>query len=196
MPVAKRRPMTPIPSSTGRRPDRPDRAPGSHFADAAAARKALDMALPALQTSMQDPAVCGSGTVAIVVMDPGLSPLDGDFEQAILLEQAVGITDPQRWDADYLAFARAKARLSWMSRQDSAALQATQPHRLRQGDSLLWGSVCLDGIVVGVSGAHPWWDEAFATTIAAHLRAIAKARQAEERDAGRWHAGLQNPGRG
>lgn len=192
MPLALRPPMISSPTSPGSA--LPGRPRGSHFADAAAARKALDMALPAIQAALRDPAVCGSGTVAIVVMDPALSPLETDFEQAVLLEQAVGLTDPARWDADYLAFARAKARLSWMSRQDSAALQATQAHRLRVGDSLLWGSVCLDGIVVGVSGAHPWWDEAFATTVAAHLRALAKARHVEEHEAGRWRAGLANPG--
>jgi hypothetical protein len=39
----------------------------------------------------------------------------------------------------------------------------------------LWGSAVVDGIVVGVSGANPWYDEAFAGTVAMCLRAIAKA---------------------
>ena len=192
MPVALRPAMThtPSPSAAGPQPQ------GSHYADQRAARQALDMALPAIETALRDPAVCGSGTLAIVVMDPALGPLDSDFDAAVLLEHVAGQAERERWDADYLAFARGKARVSWSSRHDSAALQALQPQRLRRGDSLLWGSVCLDGIVVGVSGAQPWWDEAFATTIAAHLRAIAKARHAEDRDAGRWNAGLQNPARG
>jgi len=54
---------------------------------------------------------------------------------------------------------------------------------------VLWGSVCLDGIVVGVSGAHPWWDEAFATAIAANLRAISKKAHADALAQGHWVAG-------
>jgi hypothetical protein len=42
----------------------------------------------------------------------------------------------------------------------------------------LWGSAVLDGIVVAASGAFPWFDEAFATALAANLRAIAKQRHA------------------
>jgi len=45
------------------------------------------------------------------------------------------------------------------------------------------------GIVVGVSGAHPQWDEAFATAIAANLRAIAQQRHAAELAQGHWIAG-------
>ena len=36
----------------------------------------------------------------------------------------------------------------------------------------------LDGFVVGVSGAHPWYDEAFATGVAAYFRAEVKAMAA------------------
>jgi hypothetical protein len=35
------------------------------------------------------------------------------------------------------------------------------------------------GIVVGVSGAFPCWDEAIGTAVAANLRAIAQQRHAE-----------------
>ena len=37
------------------------------------------------------------------------------------------------------------------------------------------------GIVVGVSGANPWYDEAFAGTVALCLKAIAKAGHAQAR---------------
>jgi hypothetical protein len=125
---------------------------------------------------MTDPEVCGSGFLYIVVMDPGLSPIAATFAEAVLLEHAIG--NPAAWDADYAGFARAKARLSWQENRDSHQVQCARSHALRRGDSCLWGSVCLDGIVVGVSGAHPWFDEAFATAIAANLRAIAKQRHA------------------
>lgn len=159
---------------------------GSRYADAGAARMALDMALPMIEAAMRDEQVCGSGFLYIVVMDPALGPAEARFEEAVLLEHAIG--DRSRWDADYAAFARAKAKLSWTSGQDSHHVQTGLPHALAEGDSLLWGSVCLDGIVVGVSGAHPWYDEAFATAVAANLRAIAKRRHAEAREKNRLSA--------
>jgi hypothetical protein len=151
---------------------------GSHFADATAARQAIDMALPMIEPALRDPKVCGSGFLVIVVLDPALRASEGvTFDDAVLVEHCIG--DRQRWDADYAAFARAKARLAWVHGQGSCAIQSAQPHLLQSGDSLLWGSVCLEGIVVGVSGAEAWWDEAFATAVAANLRAIAKQRHAD-----------------
>jgi len=160
---------------------------GSHFANAAAARHAIDMALPMIEPALRDPKVCGSGFLVIVVLDPGIAPGQASFDDAVLLEHCIG--DRSRWDADYAGFARAKARLAWTHGLDSCSVQSTRAHALREGDSLLWGSVCLDGIAVGVSGAEAWWDEAFATAVAANLRAIAKARHAEALRARQLHAG-------
>jgi hypothetical protein len=135
------------------------------------AREALTMALLMIEPAVRDKEVSGCGFLHIVVMDPGLAPADVPFEQAILLEHSIGRA---AWDADYAMYARAKARLSWEHGLDGATLQATRPHLLREGDALLWGGVCLDGLVVGVSGAYPWYDEAFGTAIAANLRALCK----------------------
>jgi hypothetical protein len=52
------------------------------------------------------------------------------------------------------------------------------PHALVHGDALLAGGVWLDGITVAVSGAEAAYDVAFATAIAANLRAIAAQRLA------------------
>jgi hypothetical protein len=150
----------------------PEPPRGSRYADRRAAERALAMALPMIEPLMRDPAVVGSGFLHIVVMDPARTPADGPFDEAVLLEHSIG--DRARWDADYAAFARAKALLSWRHGQGSHGLQATAPHVLREGDTLLAGSAWIDGIVVGVSGAHPHYDEAFATCIAACLRAVAK----------------------
>jgi hypothetical protein len=150
---------------------------GSHFAGVDAARQAVALALPMIEPALREPGVCGSGFLVIVVLDPALKPGDCPFDEAVLLEHCIG--ERSRWDADYAAFARAKARLSWETGLGSCDVQSRHAHSLREGDSLLWGSVCLDGIVVGVSGAEPWWDEAFATAVAANLRALAKQGQVE-----------------
>ncbi len=167
---------------------RPPAGPaGSHFADESAARAALEMALPMIERAVPDKQVCGSGFLYLVIMNPGLRPGDASFEDAILLEHAIG--DRSRWDADYAAFARAKARLSWLHGADSHRLQHECAHLLREGDGLLWGSVWLNGIVVASSGAHMYFDEAFAMVIAANLRAIVKQRHAEARAANALVAG-------
>ena len=144
--------------------------------DADTARKAIDLALPMIDKALTDEEVSGCGTLSVVVMDPAAHPRRFRFEEAVLLMQNLG--KAQDDGDDYAGFARAKARLSWENGMDSSVVQATRPHVLRQGDTLLWGSVCLDGVVVAVAGANPWFDEAFATTIAANIRALAKQKQA------------------
>lgn len=154
----------------------PPRPGGSHYVSRETARRAVALAAPLIESARGDPGIVGSGFLYLVVMDPGLPPGRAAFEEAVLYEQAFG--ERERWDADYAAFARAKARLSWTHGMDSHRLQHVSPHLLRGGDSLLWGSVCLDGIVVAASGAFPRYDEVFAGTVALFVRAL--AREARE----------------
>ena len=165
----------------------------SFFANAEAARQALEMVLPMIEPQMSVSHVCGSGFLYVVIMDPALQPGQAKFEDAILLEHAVG--DRSKWDADYASFARAKAKASWEHGLDGHQLQGLKPYRLREGDSLLWGAVNLDGIVVGVSGAHPYYDEAFATAIAGCLKAVAKERWQQAIDSRQLFAGGHDPSR-
>lgn len=151
---------------------------GSWHADRARAQRATEMVLPAIRAAVAQRDVSGTGFLSIVVMDPALAPGDCTFEEAILFEHDIG--ERSRWDADYNAFARAKARQAWLHATDTHRLQVLQPHRLRVGDIAVWGAVCLDGIVVGASGAHPWYDEAFATMVAAALRALVKEAAAAQ----------------
>jgi hypothetical protein len=152
---------------------------GSYFIDRQAAEKAITLAMPMIAAAMQLKEVGESGFLYIVIMDPLLTPERAAFEEAILHEHAVG--DREKWDADYAAFARAKARVAWRTGMDGHLVQELRPHMLTARDTVLWGSVAVDGIVVSVSGANPWYDEAFAGTVAMCLRGIAKAGIAEER---------------
>jgi hypothetical protein len=154
--------------------------PGSYFIDRQAAEKAVSMALPLITEAMKRREVGESGFLYLVVMDPVLTPANSSFEEAILYEYSVG--DRQKWDADYAGFARAKAKVAWKTGMDSHLVQELRPQLLSDGDTVLWGSVVLDGIVVSASGAHPWYDEAFAGTVAACLRSIAKARAVSARE--------------
>lgn len=155
---------------------------GSYFIDRHAAEKAIGLVMPMIEAAMQITEVGESGFLYIVVMDPLLTPERASFEEAILYEHAVG--DREKWDADYAAFARAKARVAWRTGMDGHLVQELRPHMLTARDTVLWGSVVVDGIVVSVSGANPWYDEAFAGTVAMSLRALAKAGIADARGKG------------
>jgi hypothetical protein len=152
----------------------------SHYLTAAVARRAIDMAVPMIESCRQNANIVGSGFLYLVVMTPGRTPQNSSFEEAILYEHACGNRD--LWDADYAGFARAKAYLSWTTGMDAHRVQTLAPHLLKPGDSLLWGGICLNGIVVAASGAFPWFDEAFAGTVAYCLQALAKEARAAEPD--------------
>jgi hypothetical protein len=147
--------------------------PGSYFIDRQAAEAAVEMSLPLIHEAMKRKEVGESGFLYLVVMDPLLTSSNSTFEEAILYEYSVG--DRSKWDADYAAFARAKALVAWRTGMDGHMVQALRPHLLTAEDTVLWGSVVVDGIVVSSSGANAWYDEAFAGTVAMCLRAIAKA---------------------
>jgi hypothetical protein len=134
----------------------PRPAPQERGIDRALAERAVAMALPLIEEAMRDPCFGDSGFLHIVVMDshaPGGTP----FEDAILHEHSFG--DRAKWDADYAAFARGKARESWATRADNPR-----------------GAVCVDGIVVGASGAFEPFDQAYAGAVAMCLRALARHR--------------------
>jgi hypothetical protein len=152
---------------------------GSYFIDRHAAEKAIGMTMPLIEEAMKLKEVGESGFLYIVVMDPLRTPADSSFEEAILYEHAVG--DRAKWDADYAGFARAKALVAWRNGMDGHMVQELRPHLLCERDTVLWGSVVVDGITVAVSGANAWYDEAFAGTVAMFLRALAKAGIAEQR---------------
>jgi hypothetical protein len=148
---------------------------GFGLLDREAALQAVSFALPLLEAAVADAEVGQSGVLYIVVMDPARPPGTCAFEEAILLEHAVGKPRAQ-WDADYGMYARAKAKVSWRTGRDSSQVQLLSPHLLERGELPVWGSVCMDGIVVALSGAEPEYDEALAASIAASVRAVAKIR--------------------
>ncbi|WP_019140417.1 hypothetical protein [Noviherbaspirillum massiliense] len=152
---------------------------GSYFANREAAEAAVKMSLPLITEAMKRKEVGESGFLYIVVMDPLRTPANSSFEEAILYEYSVG--DREKWDADYAGFARAKALVAWRSGMDGHMVQELRPHLLAARDTVLWGSVVVDGIVVSASGANAWYDEAFAGTVAMCLRAIVKGNIAQAR---------------
>ncbi|KDD23091.1 Uncharacterised protein [Bordetella bronchiseptica] len=81
----------------------------ARWADAEAAARAVDRVRPLIDAALACRAMGESGFLHVVVMDPLAAGLP--FEQAVLYEESFG--DTRRWDADYGAYARRKAALSW-----------------------------------------------------------------------------------
>ncbi len=155
--------------------------PRACFADRAAAEQAVAMVSPMVLQGMHQRKTGDSGFLYIVVMDPASNSAIDDFASAILYEHAFG--DTNKWDADYASFARGKAQISWRTGRNGHSVRVELPHLLREDDSGIWGSVCIDGIVVGVSGGFPWYDEAIAACVAHCFKAIVKERALAEPEA-------------
>ena len=149
----------------------------SYFADQITARHAVELCLPMIDAAMGSREAGASGFLYIVIMKPGFTPADGSFQDAILYEHAVG--DTSKWDADYGMYARGKAEVSWRTGVDSDIARQCKPYLLAEGDSTLCGGVVLHDMVVAVSGADPWFDEAFAGAVIMCLRALTKKALAE-----------------
>jgi hypothetical protein len=146
------------------------------------AAAAVALALPTLRALLETPGVSGERVMHIVVMDPACVPHATPAEDAVLHEHSIG--DPARWGADYRSFARAKARLAWKLGRDTQQVQDELPHLLAGGDTLLGGGIVRKGLVVGASGAHPWYDAACAGIVAELILALSQQRARDLRAAG------------
>jgi hypothetical protein len=119
------------------------------------AARAIELARPLIEQAMLDKQYGDSGFLHVVIVDPARSAQDAAIDDAILHEASFG-GDRSTWDADYRAFALAKAETSWITQADNPK-----------------GAVCVDGIVVGASGAFERFDQAYAGAVAMCLRALA-----------------------
>ena len=156
-------------------------SPRGGLVDAKLAAQAIALAVPTLNALLATEGVSGEGVLHIVVIDPCSEP--GTAREAVVLhEHSIG--NPATWGADYAGFARAKAMLAWRLQCDSQRVQDEAPHRLVRGDTLLGGGICRNGLVVGVSGAHPWYDAACAGIVAELIAALAQQRARDLRAAG------------
>lgn len=144
------------------------------------AAKAVEMVLPAVQALMgQD--VLKRRHLHIVVLDPAFTPADIPVAvwqvKAILFEHSVG--DRKEWKKPYDTFARSKAFLSWRYGLPTQAIQSRCPHLLEAGETVYYGSAISDGLVVGVSGVQPYFDQMIASWVLEACRALAIERHLE-----------------
>src|SRR5690348_1864414 len=87
----------------------------------------LDALTGCIGTMLADARVSAEHALHIVVMDPFLERRSTAFESAILAERSIG--EPDRWQADYAHYARAKARLAWREGVSTDAVVENAPAR-------------------------------------------------------------------
>jgi hypothetical protein len=129
----------------------------------------FDVLAPMLEPLLADKAVSGESAMHVVVMDPTADPRTTSFDDAVLAERSFG--DPDRWEADYAWYARAKTRLAWREQMTLRTLYAEHSERLQPDDIRVEGAVRDGEWVVGASGAQAWYDHAIATTTIALIEA-------------------------
>jgi len=134
------------------------------FLTAKQAKEAFDAFVrPSIQHAMHKEHV-NKSHMHVVVLQPGVPYVEG-ADLPILFEVSFGdSSDWEKWDGkSYKEFAYGKAHLSWRTGMSSREVVLTKPHLLLPGDCRLWGSSVYGGVVTGISGVQPFFDEMFAT---------------------------------
>lgn len=138
-------------------------------------REAVQMVRPLIdemlttETKRPHLAVVVTGTAAIIDYDPEIT-----FAENCLFVGGIG--NKELWEHDFIEIALSKAEKSVRTGAPTGILE---PHYLRTGDTLFWGSDVLDDIVTACSGVEPFYDEMFSCWINAAVRALCKKKLAE-----------------
>lgn len=107
-------------------------------------------------------AIVVTETKAIMERDP-----DKPFKDNCCLVTSIG--DTADGEHDYEAVALSKAEKSVRTGKAAAELE---PHYLQEGDTVDWGLVVLNDIVVSCSGVEAYYSEMFSGWIAAAVKAL------------------------
>lgn len=147
---------------------------GSFILTPELADEAFDLVRPAIEGAMTR-GVLKRTDMNIVLMNPGIRPHQvADPMEAILREWALG--NKSTWEYDYQRISRAKTFATWRTGLPTNLLIHAYPHLLEGNedwsDSKYFGSVFLDGIPAGASGAQAFFDEWVGNLVAATCKAL------------------------
>lgn len=135
-------------------------------------REAYAVVVPQIVTILKERAkrehlaIVVTATDAIMERDP-----DKSFKDDCYLVTNLG--DKADWEHDYEAVALSKAEKSVRTGKATAELE---PHYLVDNDTVYWGSVVIDDIVVACSGVEAYYDEMFSGWIATAVKALCKEK--------------------
>ncbi len=129
------------------------------------AKQAIDLVLPSILAAIESGKLGNYSGFHVVIVNPLCQWSEHtDIQWSILYEYSHG--DPEHWKYEFQKIARSKAEISWRTGLSTRVIQLTAPHLLIEGDTIYYGSVVIDGIVVAVSGFKQEIDELFAGMIA------------------------------
>lgn len=139
--------------------------------DSYLAARVVSKAFDIVKTAFLDTANKGisrDSSIHIVVMDPSkpYSP-DADFFGSVLIEGSIGTPK-----AEYIGFARSKARISWKYKLYSQAVQQLYPHLLEENMTIWGGGVYLHETASGASGVQYQLDQWVAEMMIITIRAF------------------------
>lgn len=138
------------------------------------AEEAVQMIMPAIRQLMEN-STPPQSDLHIVIADPVLIPGDPEATRlwgstGIIYEESLG--NRKKWKHSYDIIARSKTHLSWRYGMSSQVLQVRCPYLLQPGSTIWFGSAVSDGLVVGVSGLAPYYDQMIASWVLEACRAL------------------------
>lgn len=144
--------------------------------DVALVERAFDLVRPLLAEAMTRLAPERTGVAIVVAPARELQPAgySGCFRDLCYLVTQIGDLDQSPYPNTEIALS--KAAISARTGLPTAGLP---PQYLLPGDTLYWGSVALNGIVVACAGLEPRHDEMFAYWLAAAIQAEARKALAD-----------------
>lgn len=145
------------------------------------AANAVRIALDSFNAAF-DMSITKRNDLHVVVMNQHRQYEQYRFRDAVLHEESFG--ERAEWEHPYHLHARSKALVSWRTGLPSRLVRKCMPQLSHYGDTAFWGSVALDGIIVGASGVQSEYDEAVAMSVAAWLRALYSGRDKERLEKG------------
>lgn len=134
-------------------------------------KKAYEMVLPLIEEILDNGTTNRKHLSIVVAAIPAIRPSSKPFDKSCYLVTSLG--DKKEWECDYQAIALSKAALSARTSKGTAELG---PQYLLYGDTIYYGSVVLDGIVVACAGVESYYDEMIAMWIAATIKALCKEK--------------------
>ncbi len=141
--------------------------------------RAFDLVRPCIELTMRSGITSGEDLAVVVTATNDINPwtpeADGkSFEDSCYLVASIGKLERHTYPIAKIALRKAE-----QSVRTGLPTSKLAPQYLLGDDTLYWGSVVVDGIVVACSGLKPYHDEMFAYWIATAIQAEAKSRYEE-----------------
>lgn len=133
--------------------------------------EAFELVRPLIEKILQSDFTNRSCLAVVVTGRPYLNPVPAGqrFQDSCYLMAKMG--DLEELKPRFCEMALSKAEVS---ARTGLATAEVPPHLLCEGDTLSWGSVVLDGLVVACCGVQSYNDEMFSMWIASTIKAKAK----------------------